>query len=235
MSINQIVRNSVNASIANVPMPKRIAKLPINDKGFPIPAFVAWLEPDAQRYVDPRTPGARRDFRVIDHRYMDRCFQLNRCWICEEPLGRHRVFAIGPMCTVNRVTMEPPNHRECAEYAARACPFMLKPKMRRNRADELETRPMPGIHFDRNPGVFCLYETETYRRFMTSTGPLCQLGQPQRVDWWTEGRASTRAEVLEAIDSGMPLLRQAAVKEGKESMVDLDKARQAVNVLLPIL
>ncbi len=58
---------------------------------------------------------------------------------------------------------------------------MLKPKMRRNRADELETRPMPGIHFDRNPGVFCLYETETYRRFMTSTGPLCQLGQPQRI------------------------------------------------------
>ncbi len=33
----------------------------------------------------------------------------------------------------------------------------------------------------------------------------------------------------------MPLLREAAVKEGKESMVDLDKARQAVDVLLPIL
>ena len=45
------------------------------------------------------------------------------CFLCGEPLGRFAAFVIGPMgSSINRVSSEPPAHRDCAEYAVRACP-----------------------------------------------------------------------------------------------------------------
>jgi hypothetical protein len=222
------------AAIRHIPRPFRIAKLPISDKGFPTPAFVAWLDSEGKNYLPAGTFGAKRDFRIIDHRYMDRCYRFHRCWICDEPLGRHRVFVIGPMCAVNRNTMEPPSHRSCAEYAVRTCPFMMQPRMRRNPAGDIqEHMSVPGIHLDRNPGCYCLYETEHYRRIHVRGGMLCRLGDPARVEWMTEGRPSTRAEVTAAIDSGMPFLMDIAAKEGPEAVKELAALRARVDAFLP--
>jgi hypothetical protein len=224
------------AAIRDVPMPQRFKKLPVNDKGFPIPAFVAWLDVEGKRYLPPNTFGALRDFRIIDQRFMTDCFRFSRCWLCGEPLGRHRVFAIGPMCAVNRVTMEPPSHRDCVEYAVRTCPFMVRPKMRRNDKNLGEHLPSPGFGIDRNPGAMCLWETETYHRFRTyagGDGMLCQLGEPKRVEWYAEGREATRAEVLESIDSGFPLLMELAVKQGPEAIAELHKQRLLIDPWLP--
>lgn len=222
------------AAIRDIPMPFRITKLPISDKGFPIPAFVAWLDSEGKRYLPPGTFGAKRDFRIIDHQYMDRCYRFNRCWICNEPLGRHRVFAIGPMCLVNKTTMEPPSHRTCAEYAVRTCPFMLQPKMRRNMTGKIaDHMAIPGVHLDRNPGAYCLYETGSYRRFNAPGGILCSLGEPDKVEWVAEGRKATRAEVLESIDSGMPFLERVAAKEGPEAVQQLKAQRAAIEKFLP--
>src|SRR3981189_2409882 len=118
----------LNASIRHIPMPDRFKKLPISDKGFPIPYFVGELD-------------GRRDFRVIRPDAIAACFNKRLCWLCGEKLGQYLAFVIGPMCSVNRVSSEPPSHRECAEYAVRACPFLSRPKMRRNEEGlpELET------------------------------------------------------------------------------------------------
>ena len=223
----------LNAAIADIPMPDRSKKLPVSDKGFPIPAFVAWLAADGASYLPPRTYGAKRDFRVIDPRYMAECFRFSRCWLCGEPLGRYRVFAIGPMCSVNRVTMEPPSHRDCAEYAVKACPFLVKPKMRRNEKDMPIDHNAPGIMIVRNPGVTALWQTETYKRFNAGNGQLCRLGEPQRVDWWAEGRKATRAEVIESIESGMPLLMAEAVKDGPDAVKELGQFRARADHTLP--
>lgn len=220
------------AAIADIPLPIRMRKLPISDKGFPIPAFVAWLNAEGNTYVREGTPDAVRDFRVINHHHVDRCYRLSRCWICNEPLGVYRVFAIGPMCAVSRVTMEPPSHRDCVEYATRACPFMMRPRMRRNEKDKgYDRSDIPGLHLDRNPGVFCLWQTPIFSRFEAEGGMLCRLGPPQRVDWISEGRPATRQEVMESIDSGMPFLRRNA--NTAELMESLERGLAQLDKLLP--
>lgn len=40
-------------------------------------------------------------------------------------LGRHLSFVIGPMSAINRNTSEPGCHRDCAQFAVRACPLFL--------------------------------------------------------------------------------------------------------------
>jgi hypothetical protein len=41
------------------------------------------------------------------------------------------------------------------------------------------------------------------------------MGEPDRVEWWAEGRKATREEVQESIDSGLPNLeRLAQMQEG---------------------
>jgi hypothetical protein len=220
-------------AIRNIPMPSRLKSLPISDKGFPIPAFVAWMNQDRTSSLPPGTFGAIRDFRVIDPAYMDRCFRFSRCWICGEPLGRHRIFAVEPMCTVSRTTMEPPSHRDCVEYSARVCPFIMRPRMRRNDKELPEGVGAPGILIERNPGVFCLWETESYVRFRAPGGMLCKLGEPAQVDWRTEGRPATRAEVVVSIDSGMPFLMDLAVKDGPDAVAQLKRQREDVERFLP--
>jgi hypothetical protein len=104
-------------NIENVP--ERIAKLPRDDRGYPVPWFVAWVD-------------GRPDFRVIEGGRIFEALKERRCWVCGEKLGRYLAFVIGPMCAINRITSEPPSHRDCALFAARACPFLTMPRMKRN-------------------------------------------------------------------------------------------------------
>jgi hypothetical protein len=213
------------------PLPPRIARLPKDYRGYPVPFFVQWFK-DGQG-SEFQIKGSYPDFRVIDSRRMDRCFSQSRCWICGDVLGIHRVFAIGPMCVINRVTMEPPSHRDCAEFAARACPFLIRPRMRRNEYKMPAHAPMPGIGIDRNPGCIALYETRGYRRFATPTGLLVRLDAPDRIDWWAEGKAATRAQVMESIESGYPLLMGVARQEGEASIKELVRQREIAMKLVP--
>jgi hypothetical protein len=159
------------------------------------------------------------------------------CWVCGELMGVHRVFTIGPMCAINRVISEPPSHRECAEFSVKACPFLSRPRMRRNEHDmPADGQPAPGFHLDRNPGAVCLWETRTYKPFRTTAGEqgiLFRLGDPVRVDWYANGRPATRAEVLASIDTGYPALEEIARLECPEAVVELAAARARVLPLLP--
>ena len=157
------------------------------------------------------------DFRVIDPARMGDCVRNRRCWLCGSPLGVHLAFVLGPMCTINRIISEPPSHRDCAEYAMRACPFLARPRMRRNEHD------MPagmveaaGFHADRNPGTMALWMTRTYQpvnAWAGMKGALFQVGDAEQVVWWREGRHATRDEVLEALTAGYEVLRRKAESE----------------------
>ncbi len=122
------------------PLPLRITTLPVDERGFPVPRFVAWID-------------GKPDFRVVDPRQRARAVRLNRCWICGEAFGAHKAFVVGPMCVVNRVSSEPPSHRECAVFAAQACPFLTLPRARRRDANLPATGEPPGVMLTRNPGV----------------------------------------------------------------------------------
>jgi hypothetical protein len=223
----------LNQKMSTLTIPDRIKRLPISPDGYPVPWFVVWYNDGEPSEFGEGVP----DFRVADPRKLIKAVKQNLCWICGEPLGKHRVFTIGPMCSINRTISEPPQHRECAEFSVQACPFLSNPRMRRNAKDIPEQhQEAAGIHIARNPGVMCLWETKQYHPFRTHTGNdgiLFRLGDPERVDWWAHGRPATREEVLASINSGLPLLEEIAKQEGPTALAALYEARDRVMPLVP--
>lgn len=217
----------------NLPSPPiRIARLPKDERGYPIPWFVAWLREGGE--CSRHAEGAKADFRILANGKRELAVKKRLCWVCGEPLGVHQVFTIGPMCAVNRVTMEPPSHRACAEYSVKACPFLTVPARRRNDAglDEIQHQ-VAGIMIARNPGAMALWES-AYRPFKVNNGWLIKIGEPTRVDWWARGRQATRAEIEEAIAAGYPELMKMAEVEGPEAIAELELLRRDAERHLPV-
>ena len=213
-------------------MPPRIARLPKDDRGYPVPRFIQWMQDGNP--ASRMALGAKPDFRYADHQFRQEAFKRGLCWVCGDVMGRHRVFAIGPMCVVNRVTMEPACHRECAEFSAKACPFLVNPREKRNEKNLDPTAGAPGEVIRRNPGCVCLYETREARPFNVKGGGwLIRLGKPDRIDWWAKGRQATREEVCESIASGYPLLYDIAVKEGQDAVFQLGAQHIEAMKLVP--
>lgn len=182
-------------------LPARMAALPIDDRGFPVPFFVAYVN-------------GKPDHRISDPAKKHICMKHARCWLCGQPLGRELVFTIGPMCMVNRVSSEPPQHRECAEFAARACPFLSRPHAKRREAGVPEcVRTAPGEGLRRNPGVTLVYEASSFKPWLVDNGYLFRLGEPVKLSFFAEGRQATRDEVDEAIRTGLPLLEEAVARQ----------------------
>jgi hypothetical protein len=220
-------------TVALPALPRRIAKLQKDERGFPVPVFVQWFRQDGKPAELPGV-GDRPDFRYANADFRVLAFKRGLCWICGEALGVHRIYAIGPMCVINRATSEPASHRECAEFAVKACPFLIRPRMRRIGFDEDEPHVVSGHSIDRNPGCVCLYETRKAKAFRPENGGwLIRLGEPDRVDWWAEGRQATRAEILASMMSGYPLLADEARKEGPEALHDLSRMRDDALRFLP--
>jgi len=126
--------------------PSFMQHLPIDKRGYPVPWFVEWIKGEPE-------------FRAMDPRRLVKAINQRLCWTCGKLLFQEEVFVIGPMCAVNRISSEPPSHRECALYAATNCPFLSKPQMvrrkdglpadfgknRRRRDDRAEPRRNPAL------------------------------------------------------------------------------------------
>jgi len=204
-------------SASNIPeseMPGRIRILPRNKAGYPVPWFVAWI-------------GGQPDFRVIAPGRIQDALRRSLCWVCGIPFLRQedRAFTIGPMCAVNRVSAEPPSHRDCAVFSARFCPFLTTPNMvRRDKHKPAEAVNPAGHMITRNPGVALVWVTG-YRSWRTKPdgngGTLFDIGEPRQALWFARGREATREEVLLSIDSGMPILAEMAEKDGPEAQAEL--------------
>lgn len=192
-------------------MPSRFMKLRVNEGGFPVPRFV-------------QDVSGKPDFRVVNMTYLTLAIRHKLCWLCGEALGRFQCFAIGPMCAINRVSSEPPSHKECAEFAVKACPFMANPNRARNEHGlPPESENPAGIMIKRNPGVTLLWVTEDYRTFKSGDGILIKIGDPVETQWWAHGRHATREEIMESIAGGLPVLKALARREGPDAMRVLDE------------
>lgn len=200
-----------------VAMPERIAGLPLDpQRGVPVPWFVAWID-------------GKPDFRVIGTNKIGDAIRFQLCWICGKQRGRVGSFVIGPMCAVNRTSSEPPSHRDCAIYAAMVCPFLAKPHMRRREAGmPEEALGAAGQGIKRNPGVALVWSTRNWKWYRVPAAPgvnagiLCEIGDPEETLWFCEGREATRAEVDHSIETGLPLLRVEAEKEGPKAIAVFD-------------
>jgi len=211
-------RSKLNAATRGIPIPDRMQHLPINDRGFIVPWFVA------------QTGEREWDFRAIGPGKVSRAVQDDVCWLCGRRLGRYRTFTIGPMCAVNRVTAEPPSHKACCRYAVKACPFLTMPKMVRNEKDmPIGAMQPPGEMIERNPGVTLLWTTLSFQ----IRGGLFHIGPPNDVEWWAHGRRATREEVVASVESGLPIL--AATCEGDaECLSALASALRLAEAFFPL-
>jgi hypothetical protein len=204
------------------PIPPRMRKLQIEERGYPVPWFVQWID-------------GRPDFRVMDHEKWLRAVQFGNCWLCGEQLGKLRTFVIGPMCAITRTTSEPGNHQDCAEFAALACPFMTLPKAQYRKVD-FDHVPAAGMPLARNPGCACLWTTlewSTFKAYGGNPGTLIHLGEPRSVRWFAEGRSATREEIMTSVEGGYPLLEEAARAQSQDAVNELTAMRAIFSRWLP--
>ncbi len=207
-------------------MPDRIKKLPLDERGYPVPWFVAWVD-------------GKPEFRAMDNAKLVKAIKEKRCWVCGDMLGINVVFVAGPMCAINRTSAEPPSHLDCARWSAINCPFLNNPQMVRREdtngpITNQQMRDMSaGIALTRNPGVAMLWITRQFEVFNDGKGkPLIQMGEPSAVEWYCSGRKATREEVQNSIESGLPSL-EAVARTEKGAMEALERYKQRLAKWLP--
>lgn len=195
------------------PLPQRMSHLPLDERNYPVPWFVAWVD-------------GVPEFRAFDPAKFNRCVKESRCWVCGERLGQFKCFVIGPMCVANRTTAEPPSHLECAVFSATACPFLTLPKAQRREAGLPDDKQVAGVLIKRNPGVVALWTSRGYTLMKTETGYLIRLlEEPVSVAWYAQGRLASRDEVLASLESGLPILQEAARNDANVE-ASLEEVRQ---------
>src|SRR5882724_12231484 len=172
---------STIATIDLPELPSRMRTLSVDARGYPVPYFVAWL--DASGAPTKRGEGTP-DFRVVNPETVVKCHTDRLCWVCGQPLGAYKAFVIGPINALGRMSSEPPSHDGCADFSARACPFLIHPKERRrdNRMPEVWHKP-PGDVIPCNPRLAVVWTVKRYKLVMASGRAVFDIGTPEHVRW----------------------------------------------------
>lgn len=184
----------------------RIERRPKDKRGFPIPWFVCPVEEG-----DP-------DFRVIRPFGASEAVRRKICWICGEPLGVHKAFVIGPLSALQKESMEPPCHRECAEYAMATCPFIAHANMQRSPRPHEQEVVIAAAVAPENPGMYCLWVTKSFDVKMVNAqtpsgdGVAFRLGEPDTLIWYRGGSPVSGPPVVEKLTEAMARLTQAFPK-----------------------
>jgi hypothetical protein len=207
------------------PLPARMRSLKIDDRGYPIPWFVAYID-------------GKPEFRAADAQKNRDAIVHKLCWVCGEKLGRYVTFVIGPMCGINRVSSEPPSHLECAQWSARNCPFLSNAARKRREDEAMNNENLqasaPGIAIARNPGATLLWTTREYETFTDGRGGrLIRIGEPCSVEFYANGAIANREQIDASIESGIPTLAEMAEKQGESAIRELKAARDRFTALLP--
>jgi hypothetical protein len=206
------------------PLPKFMQNLPVDpERGFVVPWFVDWFN-------------GKPEFRAMDRRKLVKAINEKRCWVCGNKLFGEEVYVIGPMCLINRISSEPPSHRECARYSALACPFLSRPHMTRREGNlPAPKREGAGILIERNPGAVMLYFTRRHRLLSDNGGVLWELGRPFNIEWYAKGKEAQPWEVWESFNTGLPRLREISEQHGEDMALFEQKVKAAYRFMPPPL
>jgi len=102
-------------------MPRRVAALPRDRRGLPIPAIVL------------RDGNGDPHFTMNDAHVAERLAREGGCGICGEQLGAFKCFVGGPGSAFHPEGryFDGPVHLDCAEFALRVCPYLAGSYVRR--------------------------------------------------------------------------------------------------------
>lgn len=208
------------AQVTLTELPERMRQLPKDERGYPVPWFVEWIDGKPQ-------------FPIMDHRKYRRALTEPICWVCGGHLGTFKTFVIGPMCGVSLTSGEPPAHRDCATFSAQNCPFLVNKNMKRieNELTKDGTAPA-GVMIKRNPGVVLLWVTKAFTIFRDPNGqPLIHMGVPVELEAWTAGHRTYSLEVVnESIRTGLPALE--AMCQDERDHAELKARQEALRKIL---
>lgn len=191
----------INDLKSSVEVPKYLEGRP-RFGGYIVPYFVCWYL--GREPVHERTPGAVPSFQTVDAVRAIHCRRQRLCWICGKQIGTYKWFVFGPAGVVAQQSVEPPSHMDCAHYAVQVCPFMLNPNkhIRVNRPLRESEQVTPDLS-THNPGVSVLWVTKTF--LPVPIDPKngvyrYDVGEPEMIEYWREGRKATRAEIKAAFN-----------------------------------
>lgn len=190
-------------------MPARVARLPMDVRGFPVPWFVSWRD---------QTPL----FPVIDAAKLATAWTAERCWVCGEALGAWRGWIVGPMSAIEGATPEPPSHCECAAFALTACPHLASADARFSDVQAAPDQAAQSNISRVRSAASAMWVTRGRGAapFRAGGGVLFRLEPPARLEWWAHRRPATGAEVRDAIAAGLPVLRSTAEAERRMATLE---------------
>lgn len=185
-------------------LPKYLQTRPTYN-GYVVPFFVSWFRGDQQ--VNENEVDAKPSFPTIDMGRLNSCRKHNRCWICGIKLGTYKTFVFGPASAINRMSYEPPSHRDCARYAAQVCPYIINPKHTHVTERAIPYRFKEGESklddvSPHHPGLVVLYTVKYYTFKMQDRARgigLFELPEANNCEFYCEGRPATIAEVVTGI------------------------------------
>jgi hypothetical protein len=96
--------------------------------------------------------------------------------------------------------------------------------MRRNEKDKPEEGHIAGIGIMDNPGLTVVWTTLSYKPWepIKGKGVLFEIGDPEHIEYYTEGRKATQEEILTILAERIPKLYEQATKDGPEAIAELD-------------
>jgi hypothetical protein len=113
------------------PVPERIARLPRDPRGYPIP----WNALSTEETVFFTINNTKKTWEAL---------RRALCPICGEQLGRWLWFVGGPRSAFDPggCYLDLPGHRACMEYALQVCPYLAAPKYL-GRVDVIRPEKLP--------------------------------------------------------------------------------------------
>ncbi len=115
-------------------IPERMKHLPIDERGYPIPYFVPYVN-------------GKPEFRYQDFRKREICIQYKKCAICGgRLLDKQFWFISGTQGKNNRISSDYAMHEECARFSISVCPHLiLKKAQRRSDVNDVRVDADPAI------------------------------------------------------------------------------------------
>lgn len=142
----------------DVPVPPFLAERPRDKRGFPIPASATVTD----GFIA---------FDVIDEPNRQHLIKHELCGLCGKKLFRGKFFVGGPKSAFaqNGLYVDPPMHRDCAEYALKVCPYLALSTYRPGKLDASRVKKVGlGVVIDTNmepdrPPVFVMIGVPSVR------------------------------------------------------------------------
>ena len=163
-----------------IPMPERIARLPRERRGFPVP------------YIAEQHQDGSPNLGMVDSAMSAHCHELRLCSICGEKLApAERTFITGPSCVFGSDygCDDPPMHEECAHYALRVCPHLIAPGS--------VSVVITALRYLRR------YVGADYWSYMTPDAADYWPVRPhRRMEWWREGKQIIDRDEILALLAG---------------------------------